>query len=308
MEYFWYSPWGETLQADNSWRGKFSSPFKFTGHIEDEETGLTYAGARYYPARESQWLSVDPLAEKYPTLTPYNYVANNPVVYFDPDGRWIPGFDDDGNVTLTMEKGDDFESFKAFFKNSTENNNEDILRCAYDSRSEDGVVNLSVEVGGVFAEMKTAFNNARAAGYPTTERLLSGAIEGPPNYNCWGSCLALNENKKLEGSGPGTGVGISTGEEFDARLNSDYSATTVENAIVGRTILRYADRSTNSSDNGHGAIFMGTDRSGNQYVFSKNGWHASPGIFKKSFVNKIYRNNVVRGVNPGNSGYYNRKP
>jgi hypothetical protein len=37
VEYFWYSPWGETLQEDNSWRGRFSSPFKFTGHIEDHE-------------------------------------------------------------------------------------------------------------------------------------------------------------------------------------------------------------------------------------------------------------------------------
>jgi len=35
------------------------------------------------------WLSVDPLAEKYPTLSPYTYVANNPINTIDPDGRKI---------------------------------------------------------------------------------------------------------------------------------------------------------------------------------------------------------------------------
>ena len=37
----------------------------------------------------SNWLSVDPLAHKYPTLTPYAYVANNPVNMVDPDGMTI---------------------------------------------------------------------------------------------------------------------------------------------------------------------------------------------------------------------------
>ena len=35
------------------------------------------------------WLSVDPLADKYPSLSPYVYCANNPVILVDPDGRKI---------------------------------------------------------------------------------------------------------------------------------------------------------------------------------------------------------------------------
>jgi hypothetical protein len=34
------------------------------------------------------WLSVDPLAHKYPSMTPYNYVENNPLRYFDPNGEY----------------------------------------------------------------------------------------------------------------------------------------------------------------------------------------------------------------------------
>ncbi len=307
-QYFHYSAFGEALVQRDANYGSFQTSYTFNAKEFDGETGLGYYGARYYNPTFSVWLGVDALAGKYPTMTPYCFTANNPVMLVDPDGRWIPGLDDEGNVTLTMEKGDSFETFKAFFENSTENSSEDVLKCAYDSRNDDGVVNLSVEVGGVFAEMKTAFNDAKAAGYPSTQGLLAGTESGKgQNYNCWGSCIALNEGRKLEGSGPGTGVGISFGSEFDEKLKSDYSSTTIDKAVVGRTVLRYADRKTNSSANGHGAVFMGTDRSGNEYVFSKNGWLVTPGIFRKSYVDKIYNGNTVRGLNAGDSGYYSKK-
>ncbi len=67
--------------------GDFSSRYKFNGKELDEETGLYYYGARYYDPKVSLWLSVDPLAEKYPGMSPYTYTADNPVVLVDPDGR-----------------------------------------------------------------------------------------------------------------------------------------------------------------------------------------------------------------------------
>jgi len=57
------------------------------GLAKDEETGLYYYGARYYDAKTSVWQSVDPLAEKYPSFSPYCYTLNNPINYIDPDGR-----------------------------------------------------------------------------------------------------------------------------------------------------------------------------------------------------------------------------
>jgi len=37
----------------------------------------------------SRWLSQDPLAAKYPSMSPYNFVGNNPIIFVDPDGRDI---------------------------------------------------------------------------------------------------------------------------------------------------------------------------------------------------------------------------
>ena len=66
----------------------------FAGKEKDLETGLSYFGARYYDADLlTGWLSVDPMADKYPGMSPYSYCAGNPVKLVDPDGReiWIIG-------------------------------------------------------------------------------------------------------------------------------------------------------------------------------------------------------------------------
>ena len=58
------------------------------GKEKDWESGFHYYGARYYWSELlTGWLSVDPIADKYPSMSPYNYCAWNPVKIVDPDGR-----------------------------------------------------------------------------------------------------------------------------------------------------------------------------------------------------------------------------
>ena len=65
----------------------------FTGKERDEETGFGYFGARYMDYElMTMWLSVDPMADKYPGISPYAYCAWNPVKLVDPDGREVDDY------------------------------------------------------------------------------------------------------------------------------------------------------------------------------------------------------------------------
>ena len=67
----------------------FSMP-SFTGKERDEETGYGYFGARYMDHElMTIWLSVDPMADKFPSISPYAYCAWNPVKLVDPEGREV---------------------------------------------------------------------------------------------------------------------------------------------------------------------------------------------------------------------------
>ena len=118
-----YFPYGETWINNKATREQTSSPYKFTAKEYDEETGLYYYGARYYDAKLSRWISVDPplaRGDYFPSfdtfdtededdwqadndeedslpgmggvfntinMDVYHYASNNPVKLTDPDGE-----------------------------------------------------------------------------------------------------------------------------------------------------------------------------------------------------------------------------
>ena len=87
IQYIHYAPYGELI-ANKQTIG-YDERFKFTGKERDWETGYDYFGARFYDYRKGFWNSVDPLADKYPNVTPYLYCNGNPIMLVDPDGRAV---------------------------------------------------------------------------------------------------------------------------------------------------------------------------------------------------------------------------
>jgi RHS repeat-associated protein len=89
-----YDPWGyplalRTKPIPNAYL-QGASKNKFTGKERDEEHSLNldYFGGRYYDWLRGQWISRDPLAEKFPSWSPYVYALNNPLVLIDSDGQF----------------------------------------------------------------------------------------------------------------------------------------------------------------------------------------------------------------------------
>jgi len=79
-----YYPYGKLLREyANGQQERYVS----TQHERDKETGLDYRGARFYDSDVARFLSLDPLATEYPSLSDYVYVADNPLIFIDPDGR-----------------------------------------------------------------------------------------------------------------------------------------------------------------------------------------------------------------------------
>ena len=87
--FFSVSHFATTLLTVNCQLSTVNWIHTFSAKERDTETGYSYFGARYYSSDLSIWLSVDPMSDKYPSLSPYVYCANNPIKLVDPNGEEI---------------------------------------------------------------------------------------------------------------------------------------------------------------------------------------------------------------------------
>ena len=94
------------------------SPCSFNGKEKDYESGFHYYGARYYWSEIlTSWLSVDPMADKYPSMSPYAYCAWNPVKLVDLDGRDWYRDDETGGVFWSSKNDKTIEYKGALYRN-----------------------------------------------------------------------------------------------------------------------------------------------------------------------------------------------
>ena len=84
-----YYPFGEEMPGLNTVNAGPDDRYQYSSKEFDTETGLYYFGARYYDSWSGTWMSVDPLAKKYPGWSPYNYFQDDLAGLTDPNGARI---------------------------------------------------------------------------------------------------------------------------------------------------------------------------------------------------------------------------
>lgn len=83
-----FRPYGE--RQENPQDAAYGS-VGYTGHAQDADSGMVYAGARYYDPLIGRFMAVDPVGVNPGSPSSsnrYAYTNNNPYRYSDPDGRF----------------------------------------------------------------------------------------------------------------------------------------------------------------------------------------------------------------------------
>ena len=229
--------------------------YTFSAKEKDPETGLSYFGSRYYSSDLSIWLSVDPMAAKYPSLSPYVYCADNPVRCVDPNGEEIDDNLDKWKYNKTTGKLD-------WISNEGGRCHQIVVETQNTSSGEK--VNRTVEFDGAIGQM---FDFSVVS--KTVDGIISGALEmyGGATTVMAGAVIAT------EGSVVSGGAALPVGTAIFAAgsYQTCNGLMEITNAIAGRGVDMYKQqdlvkdicKSTGNSLVGASIILFGNCLCGN---------------------------------------------
>jgi RHS repeat-associated protein len=124
---FTYAPFGEVVEASNGGgtAGVGAHRKRFNDKYQDEATGLSYYGIRYYDHVSMVWTQADPLYQFAPDAgalssprraRTYQFALNNPLEYMDPDGADSQPYlysasvpEDPATVAMAVERANEHE-------------------------------------------------------------------------------------------------------------------------------------------------------------------------------------------------------
>lgn len=197
-------------RKDNAYHDK-----GYTSHEFDDVTGLTYAHARYLDTKAHTFLSVDPVIYDLPSdylldpqqMNSYSYARNNPIVYKDPNGKWIESGLDVGFLAYDLNE----------LREARENGTASWKNYAYIAGDSVGLalpgvtgVGMGMRAVGRGDDAYKAFSGAKQSVSQTSDNISknSGAIQITKDSiqhvvdrHAWNS-TAQNSSKLLKGADP----------------------------------------------------------------------------------------------------------
>ncbi len=254
-----YDCWGYLLESRTYESDE--SVYKFTGKERDEKSNYDYFGTRYFDSRIGRWGSIDPLFEDYITFSPYSYSLSNPLIYKDPNGKWIARYDDDENKIYAVAEENDL---------------------LYDLYNQLGLSEKE------FAEMFDIedLSNYQIVANETTFDITNYVLRNvnfskdPSNMNCFSSCL--------------TGVGLfdeevmirnkQDGKGFTQELISSFGLNEVNELNPG-VMKTWVDQKNVTH---HSAIFILRNQKGIEYYFGRPGPDSKISIQTSDRLDQLY--------------------
>ena len=163
-----YYPYG-MLFAESTYGDK--QPYKYNGKELDRENGLNLYDyeARQMEVLSGRFTSVDPMAERYYTWSPYTYCLGNPMKYIDPNGL-------DSYIIL-------YSNSDSRFKAAAETRQREIMNSKSFNSEKDHIYMINIgDLGDLGERIQNIVNDARANGYGMTVEAsfyTHGGTDGP---------------------------------------------------------------------------------------------------------------------------------
>ena len=121
-----YYPFGALHSKGTAWK---TQRYKFCGKELDQMHGINLSdfGARWYDPLLGRFTTIDPMAEKYYSTSPYAYCGNDPVNVFDHDGMdWIYANYSGVHFYYFDPRISSMDDVKKYYYNGEERDNYDI--------------------------------------------------------------------------------------------------------------------------------------------------------------------------------------
>ena len=204
-----------------------------------------------YDAARGGWGTVDPMAEKYYTISPYVYVANNPVRFIDPNGLDIWEINEAGKIINRTKD----ETQDTFFMVAKDTEGKYQRTFTTDAEGNKNYNSISFEYGTVESQRTTALNSTDT--YDTYK--VRGDANGTKMFEF------MSEKTTVEWSQAKTGIEGDKGLNF---LTTSHDARTergMPNLYEGQLYAGYTIRELNHNHPG------GTPYPSGSFVHSRTG-------------------------------------
>ena len=247
-----YYAYGQISQSYNN--SNPNDKYKFTGKERDVETGYDYfPPGRTYDSRVPHWLQIDPLADKYPGWSPYNYCLNNPLRFVDPDGNDPTGVTEVAVAAATVAIGTGIAITATYLatKNYLEHPS------AINFPNQTNITNITIGLSvGVYNTISSWFSSNESEA-KTEKNTKIGPYEGDVNVvDDKGNVIPLKQGQTLEGNKDGNMVQVKdkdkkpTGTRKDGKGHPKSKAPKAKNPHANR-VDENGNPITDSNGNPH---------------------------------------------------------